>query len=68
MLNEIDRFSLCIDVIERVPRLQQTGSHVKEWLRDQIIMHRAHAYAEGIDKPEITNWVWPEHIVQETGS
>jgi len=64
MLNEIDRFSLCIDVIERVPRLQATASHVKEWLRDQLIEHRTYAYTEGIDKPEISNWTWPEHLPQ----
>ena len=57
--NEIDRFSLCIDVIDRVPRLQRTGAHVKEWLEDQKIESIRYAYTEGIDRPEITNWVWP---------
>ena len=59
ILNKIDRFSLCIDVIDRVPVLQKTGAHVKEWLKDQITENLAYAYSEGIDKPEITNWVWP---------
>ncbi|MGB8731882.1 MAG: phosphoketolase family protein, partial [Candidatus Sulfotelmatobacter sp.] len=37
ILNQVDRFDLAIDVIDRVPRLQPSGAHVKEWLKDQII-------------------------------
>jgi xylulose-5-phosphate/fructose-6-phosphate phosphoketolase len=57
--NEIDRFSLAIDVINRVPRLQVAGAHVKEKLRDMQIECRNYAYENGIDKPEIDDWVWP---------
>ncbi len=57
--NEIDRFSLCIDVINRVPRLQKTGAHVKEWLEAKKIDSTHYAYTEGIDRPEISEWVWP---------
>nr|WP_233490183.1 hypothetical protein [Thiocapsa marina] len=57
--NEIDRFSLAIDVINRVPRLQVAGAHVKEKLRDMQIECRNYAYEHGIDKPEIDDWVWP---------
>jgi xylulose-5-phosphate/fructose-6-phosphate phosphoketolase len=64
MLNKIDRFSLCIDVIDRVPRLQKTAAHVKEWLKEQMIEHHDYAYSEGIDKPEISNWTWPKAIEQ----
>ena len=60
ILNKIDRFSLCIDVIDRVPVLQKIGAHVKEWLKDQITEHLAYAYSEGVDKPEINHWIWPE--------
>ncbi|MBV8205755.1 MAG: phosphoketolase family protein [Acidobacteria bacterium] len=59
ILNEIDRFHLCIDVLDRVPRLQERAAHVKEWLRQQIIESVAQAHTAGIDKPEISNWVWP---------
>ena len=59
ILNQIDRFNLCIDVIDRVPELQRRGAHVKEWLKNQIIEHVNYAHAEGIDKPEIRNWTWP---------
>ena len=57
--NQIDRFNLAIDVINRVPRLQVTGAHVKDWLKDQIIENIAYAHLNGIDKPEIRDWKWP---------
>jgi xylulose-5-phosphate/fructose-6-phosphate phosphoketolase len=57
--NEIDRFSLAIDVINRVPRLQVAGAHVKEALRDQQIECRNYAHEHGIDKPDVDEWVWP---------
>jgi xylulose-5-phosphate/fructose-6-phosphate phosphoketolase len=59
ILNQVDRFNLAIDVIDRVPRLQATGAHVKERLHDQIIGHLTYAVENGIDQPEITNWRWP---------
>ncbi len=57
--NEVDRFHLAIDVIDRVPRMQAAAAHLKEWLKDQIIESINYAYAEGIDKPEIRSWTWP---------
>lgn len=57
--NEIDRFSLAIDVINRVPRLQVAGAHVKERLRDMQIECSHYAYRHGIDKPEFAEWQWP---------
>jgi xylulose-5-phosphate/fructose-6-phosphate phosphoketolase len=59
ILNQIDRFDLAIDVIDRVPRLRSVGAHVKEWLKGQIIDSVNYAHAEGIDKEEIRNWKWP---------
>jgi xylulose-5-phosphate/fructose-6-phosphate phosphoketolase len=56
--NQVDRFNLAIDVIDRVPQLQATGAHLKEWLKGQIIDNLAYAHAEGIDRPEIRNWRW----------
>lgn len=57
--NEIDRFSLAIDVIDRVPRLQVAGAHVKEKLRNMQIDCRRYAHEHGIDKPQERDWVWP---------
>jgi len=59
ILNQVDRFSLAIDVIDRVPRLGTRGAHAKEWLRNQIIENSNYAYANGIDKPEISSWKCP---------
>lgn len=58
MDNEIDRFSLAIDVINRVPRLQVTGAQVKEKLRDLQIDCRQYAHAHCFDKLEIREWRW----------
>ncbi|WP_315790869.1 phosphoketolase family protein [Fischerella sp. JS2] len=57
--NQIDRFSIAIDVIDRVPKLQVAGAHVKEMLKDEQISCRNYAYEHGTDKPEIVNWKWP---------
>lgn len=57
--NEIDRFSLAIDVINRVPRLQVAGAHVKEKLKELQIECRHYAFKHGIDKPDVDNWKWP---------
>jgi xylulose-5-phosphate/fructose-6-phosphate phosphoketolase len=57
--NEIDRFSLAIDVINRVKGLQVSGAHVKEKLRDMQIECRQYAHEKGVDKPEFRDWYWP---------
>ncbi len=57
--NETDRFSLAIDAIDRVPRLQRIGGHAKENFRNRQIACRAYAYKHGVDAPEITAWRWP---------
>jgi xylulose-5-phosphate/fructose-6-phosphate phosphoketolase len=56
--NEIDRFSLAIDVINRVPGLLVAGAHVKEKLRDMQIACRQYAYEHGVDAPEEAAWKW----------
>lgn len=57
--NEIDRFKLVIDVIDRVPSLGSRGAHVRERMKNLIIENRNYAHEHGIDKDEITNWRWP---------
>jgi xylulose-5-phosphate/fructose-6-phosphate phosphoketolase len=58
MRNQIDRFNLAIDVIDRVPRLAVSGAHVKEWLQDQIIENLAYIHEQGMDKVDISDWKW----------
>jgi xylulose-5-phosphate/fructose-6-phosphate phosphoketolase len=59
ILNEVDRFHLVIDVIDRVPRLQSKAAHLKERMKNEIILNLAYAREHGTDRPEIANWVWP---------
>jgi len=58
MNNQIDRFNLVIDVIDRVPGLGSRAAHIKERMRDAILTHRSYAHAHGMDNPTITNWRW----------
>ena len=57
--NQIDRFSIAMDVIDRVPSLQVAGAHAKEQLRNRQIACQNYAYEHGIDLPEIDQWTWP---------
>jgi xylulose-5-phosphate/fructose-6-phosphate phosphoketolase len=57
--NRIDRFSLAIDVIDRVPALRVAGAHAKEQLRNMQIDCQHYTYEHGTDKPEIEQWKWP---------
>jgi len=59
ILNQTDRFTLVIDVIDRVPGLAARAAHLKEQMKNEIIQHLAYAHEHGTDPDEITNWVWP---------
>jgi len=56
--NETDRFSLAIDVINRVPSLKVAGAHTKQTFRDRQIACRQYAHEFGVDLPEEQNWQW----------
>jgi xylulose-5-phosphate/fructose-6-phosphate phosphoketolase len=56
--NQIDRFSLAIDVVDRVPRLQAGGAHAKEQFRNMQILCQQYAYEHGVDMPEFDQWKW----------
>jgi xylulose-5-phosphate/fructose-6-phosphate phosphoketolase len=58
MDNQIDRYSLAIDVIDRVPRLAVAGAHVKQALEQKQQQCRAHAHRHGVDPEEINTWTW----------
>ncbi|MGE5309218.1 MAG: phosphoketolase [Deltaproteobacteria bacterium] len=59
VMNELDRFNLADDVIDRVPGLIERASHVKEWLRNKLIEHKQYVCSHGDDMPEVKNWKWP---------
>ncbi len=59
VLNDLDRFHLASDVVDRVPRLQRIGAHFKQHLRDRLVEHKNYIVKYGDDMPEIKNWKWP---------
>jgi xylulose-5-phosphate/fructose-6-phosphate phosphoketolase len=59
MLNDLDRFHLVIDVIDRVPGLGQRAAHVRQLMVDRRLQARAYTRLEGEDAPEIRAWAWP---------
>ena len=59
ILNQVDRFDLVIDVIDRVPGLQGRAAHLKEQMKNEIILNLSYAHEHGTDRPEITEWTWP---------
>ncbi|BDA73943.1 hypothetical protein CAL7716_081090 [Calothrix sp. PCC 7716] len=59
VLNDLDRFHLAQDVIDRVSRLKYIGAHVKEIIRNKLIDHKHYITKHGEDMPEISNWKWP---------
>jgi xylulose-5-phosphate/fructose-6-phosphate phosphoketolase len=59
ILNQIDRFNLVIDVIDRVPKLGSAAAHVKEKMKNNIIKYLTYSHEVGTDPEEITHWQWP---------
>ena len=58
VVNQLDRFHLAIDVIDRVPRLATIGAHAKQGFRERLIDHRQYIERWGDDPPEIRDWRW----------
>ncbi len=59
VLNDLDRFHLAGDVVDRVPRLQRVGGHFKQFLRNKLVEHKQYICEHGDDLPEIRDWKWP---------
>ena len=58
VLNDLDRFHLVMDVIERVPKVTSIGAHVLQAMRDKLIDHRQYIVEHGEDMPEVRDWKW----------
>ncbi|WP_048497091.1 phosphoketolase family protein [Marinobacter subterrani] len=58
VLNDMDRFHLAADVIDRVPQLGARAAYLKQWLRDRLIDHQHYIIEHGVDMPEVIQWQW----------
>jgi len=58
VLNDLDRFHLVMDVIERVPKLKAIGAHVLQKMLDRLVGHKQYIIEHGDDMPEIREWKW----------
>jgi xylulose-5-phosphate/fructose-6-phosphate phosphoketolase len=68
VLNDLDRFHLVMDVIDRVPQTGATGASLKRQLHDKLVEHKQYIATHGQDLPEIRNWRWtPADTSQNTG-
>ena len=59
MLNDMDRFHLVMDAIDRVPGLASRAAHLRQHMEDERLRHRAHTRETGDDSPDVRDWTWP---------
>jgi xylulose-5-phosphate/fructose-6-phosphate phosphoketolase len=59
MLNDLDRFHLVMDVIDRVPGLAEIGAELRQDMEDERLKSRAYTREHGEDRPAVSGWTWP---------
>ena len=62
MLNDLDRFHLVMDVIDRVPSLGARAAHLRQEMVDERLRHRAYTRGFGDDPPDVCEWTWPTAV------
>lgn len=68
VLNDLDRFHLVVDVVDRMPKLGSKGVYLKQLMRDKLIEHKHYIAQYGDDMPEIREWHWPSSYGGNDGS
>ena len=58
VMNQLDRFDLVQDVIDRLPQLKDTAAYLKQEMKDKLIEHKNYIRKNGIDIPEVRDWKW----------
>ncbi|MDB5020898.1 MAG: phosphoketolase, partial [Pedobacter sp.] len=58
VLNEMDRFHLAMDAVDRLPAAGSAGTYLKQKLQDKLIQHKTYINTYGEDMPEIVDWKW----------
>jgi xylulose-5-phosphate/fructose-6-phosphate phosphoketolase len=61
VLNDLDRFHLVLDVIDRVPHLGPRAAYARQAIRDLLIEHKQYIAEHGEDMPQISGWTWGQH-------
>jgi xylulose-5-phosphate/fructose-6-phosphate phosphoketolase len=59
MLNDLDRFHIVMDVIDRVPQLGETAAGLRQLMEDERLRHRYYTREHGDDSPDVRDWTWP---------
>jgi xylulose-5-phosphate/fructose-6-phosphate phosphoketolase len=59
VMNKVDRYTLAMDVIDRVPALKGIGAHARQHFADKLVEHKLYIHEHGDDMPQIRDWTWP---------
>jgi xylulose-5-phosphate/fructose-6-phosphate phosphoketolase len=58
VLNDLDRYHLVCDVVDRLPQLGSRGDYIRQEMENKLIMHKEYIQKYGEDMPEVANWQW----------